>query len=279
MDREGALPEIPATRADDLHNLQWMEEAELLLFMAGNQFMVMEELLAEFQRLYPKVEKIFYETLPPGLELRQILAGGARFGGKTLTGRPDVYASVTEEAMLALRERELVGEYSVYLHNRLVLMVAGGNPKDVQSVTDLGRDDVVVSQPGEMEDITQYIKDMYVKAGGEALLGRIMEEKRAEATTIPTIVHHRETPLRILKGTADAGPVWATEAIHARREGLRIEAVEVGPELDGHESVKYFIAALTEGPNPENAARFLEFIASPEAQEIYKSFGFLPHTG
>ena len=51
----------------------------LLLFMAGNQFIVMEELLAAFQKEFPDVQKIFYETLPPGLELKQILAGGAIF--------------------------------------------------------------------------------------------------------------------------------------------------------------------------------------------------------
>jgi ABC-type molybdate transport system substrate-binding protein len=277
MDRKEPLPEIPATRADDLHNLEHMDSADLVLFMAGNQFMVMEELLGEFRARNPDIKEIFYETLPPGLELRQILAGGARFGGRVVTGRPDVYASVTEDAMNKLKERALVEEYFIYLHNRLVLMVPEGNPKGIKGAEDLGGEDIVVSQPGEMEDITRYIKDMYLKAGGEGLLNRIMEEKRAGATTVLTVVHHRETPLRIRKGRADAGPVWATEVVNARKEGLRVEAVEVGPGLDQHDRVNYYIAALTEAPNPENAKAFLDFIRSEKAQGIYRGYGFVPH--
>ena len=37
-------PVIPAERADDLHNLELAGRADLVLFMAGNQFMVMEEI-------------------------------------------------------------------------------------------------------------------------------------------------------------------------------------------------------------------------------------------
>jgi molybdate transport system substrate-binding protein len=276
MSQERDLPEIPLSRADDLHGLQHMDDADLIVFMAGNQFMVMDELLGEFGKLHPRIKKIFYETLPPGLELRQILAGGATFGGRALTGRPDVYTAVSEEAMKELVRGSLAEDYHVYLHNRLVLMVREGNPKGIGQVGDLARDDVRVSQPGELEDISRYIAAMYEKAGGRALLQRITEEKRAEGTTLPTIVHHRETPLRIRLGTADVGPVWSTEAVNAKREGLAVEAVEVGPELDQHDRVNYFVARL-KGPNPENGMRFVEFIRSETAQKIYESFGFAPH--
>ncbi len=76
-EKDRAYPVIPADREDDLHNLEFADVADLVLFVAGNQFMVMEELLGAFQSKYPEVKKIFYETLPPGLELKQILAGGA----------------------------------------------------------------------------------------------------------------------------------------------------------------------------------------------------------
>lgn len=276
MSEERNMPEIPPTRADDLHGIEHMDNADLILFVAGNQFMVMDELLGEFGRLYPHIKRIFYETLPPGLELRQILAGGATFGGRVLTGRPDVYTSVSEEAMEELAGRSLVEDYHVYLHNRLVLMVREGNPKEIRQVKDLARDDVRVSQPGELEDISRYIAAMYEKAGGRELLQRVTEEKRAEGTTLLTLVHHRETPLRLRLGTADAGPVWATEAANAKREGLSVEAVEVGPALDQHDRVNYLVARL-KGPNPENGMRFVEFIKSETAQIIYESYGFAPH--
>ena len=271
------LPEIPINYREDLHNLEYLNEADLILFMAGNQFMVMEELLLAFQKRYPEVKKIFYETLPPGLELKQILAGGARFGNIEIRVTPDIYTAVSDEAMQELLKRGLIKEYFVYLHNRIVLMVRKDNPTGIKGIKDLARDEVRISQPGPLEDITRYIIEMYRKAGGEELVHRIMEEKRAEGTTIFTLVHHRETPLRIVKGTVDVGPVWATEVIHAKNQGLPVDMIEVGEELDQRDKVNYYITILNKAPHPENAKKLLEFIKSSEAQEIYTKYGFVPH--
>jgi molybdate transport system substrate-binding protein len=272
-----SLPEIPLSRGDDLHGLEYMDSADLVLFMAGNQFMVMDELLKLFQQAYPEIKNIFYETLPPGLELKQILARGARFGEKEIRIMPDVYTAVTEDAMKGLFHKGYVGDYFVYLHNRIVLMVAEGNPAGIKTVHDLGRDDVRISQPGSMEDITLYITGMYRSAGGDALVKKIMDDKRAEGTTILTIVHHRETPLRMRKGTVDVGPVWATEVKNARDMGLKVESLEPGEDLDQRDRVNYYIAKLKDAQHPENAEKFLNFMKTPRAQEIYRRFGFVPH--
>ena len=275
-----SFPVIPSDREDDLHNLEFVDSADLVLFVAGNQFMVMQELLGGFQKEYPDIKKIFYETLPPGLELKQILAGGAMFRDKAIKVVPDVYASVTEKAMERLEKGQFIsrGEYFLYLHNRVVLMVPEGNPAHIVSVSDLGRDEVRISQPNpEYEDIAHYIIEMYRKAGGQALVKRIMEQKRAEGTTILTIVHHRETPLRIKKKTVDVGPVWATEIIHARQSGLAIDVVEPGEGLDQRDRINYYICGLNNAANPENAAKFVDFIRSARAQGIYEAYGFVPH--
>ncbi len=271
------MPAIPSARDDDIHYLEFMDNADLILFMAGNQFMVMDELIKEFKKQNPRIKKIFYETLPPGLELKQILAGGAIFRDRVLTGRPDIYTSVTEEAMKELQVQERIAEYSIYLHNRIVLMVPEENPAGITGIHDLQKDGIRISHPGSMEDITSYIDDMYLKAGGERLANRIIEEKRADGTTIFTVVHHRETPLRMRKGTVDVGPVWATEVVEAKGKGLKVDAIEVGPFLDQHDKVNYYIAKLSDARNPENADRFINFILSSTARAIYKSYGFVPH--
>lgn len=275
-----AYPIIPSDRGDDLHNLDFVDSADLVLFVAGNQFMVMDELLGAFQDEYPDIQRIFYETLPPGLELKQILAGGALFQDRVIDVTPDVYASVTEKAMERLEQAELIekGGYFLYLHNRIVFMVPKGNPAKIASVADLGREEVRISQPNpEYEDIAHYIVDMYRQAGGDSLVHRIMEEKRAEGTTILTVVHHRETPLRISKGNVDVGPVWATEVIHARDRNLLVDMVDPGEEFDQRDRINYYICRLKAASHPGNAERFLAFIKSPRAQEIYKSRGFVPH--
>lgn len=275
-----SLPVIPSDRSDDLHHPEYADNADLVLFAAGNQFMVMDELISAFQNAYPDIEKIYYETLPPGLELKQILAGGAVFKNQVIRTIPDVYTSVNKIAMRTLEKSGHIypGDYRLYLHNRLSLMVPEGNPATITSIHDLGRDEVRISQPDpENEDIAFHIMDMYRDAGGQGLVDRIMEEKRAQGTTIYTIVHHRETPLRIKKRTVDVGPVWATEIIAARSAGMSIESIDPGPGLDQRKKINYYACRLKNAPNPENAERFLAFITSPVAGDIYRKFGFIPH--
>ena len=275
-----AIPVIPPERADDLHHLDILDRADLTVFMAGNQYMVLPQIMGAFQEQYANVKHIFYETLPPGLELKQILCGGAMFNGTLLDCYPDVYASVSLTAMETLENTGHISPstYYLYLHNRLTLMVAEGNPKQITSVRDLARSDVRISQPDpENEDIAFHIMDMYRSAGGEALVTRIMEEKRARGTTLFTLVHHRETPERLSRGEVDVGPVWSTEWVHARRQGQPFEAVDPGPGLDQRDHINYYICRTEKAPHPGNAEKFITFIRSPAAQKIYAAHGFLPH--
>jgi molybdate transport system substrate-binding protein len=279
MDKKN-FPVIPFERTDDLHNLEIADEADLVLFMAGNQFMVMKEIVSAFKKEYPDIKKIFYETIPPGLELKQILAGGAIFRGRIIDVQPDIYSSVNEKAMKIIEEAGhiLKKDYHLYLHNRLTLMVQKDNPAGITSVADLGRDSIRVSQPDPAnEDIAFHIIDMYRQAGGDELVHQIMEKKRAEGTAIFTVVHHRETPLRILKQTVDVGPVWSTEAVHAKVSGLLMDVVEPGEDLDQRNRINYYICKLKHAPHPENADKFIDFIMSSAAQQIYEKYGFMAH--
>ena len=274
------FPVIPSERADDLHHSEIADEADLVLFMAGNQFMVMKEIVSVFKKEYPEIAKIFYETLPPGLELKQILAGGAIFRKKIIDVQADIYSSVNEKAMRTLEKAGQIekDDYRLYLHNRLTLMVQKNNPAGITSVVDLGRDSIRVSQPDpDNEDIAYHIMDMYRQAGGDELVYQIMEKKRVQGTTLFTVVHHRETPLRILKQTVDVGPVWSTEAVYAKDSGLSIDVVEPGEDLDQRNRINYYICKLTKAPHPENADKFIDFITSSAAGNIYRKYGFMAH--
>jgi molybdate transport system substrate-binding protein len=180
MTETTSLPVIPDSRRDDLLRLEKIQQSQLNLFMAGNQFMVMQELVSAFKQLYPKIRHIYCQTLPPGLQLKQILAGGALFRGQCIDVMADIYTSVNEKAMKRLAEVQKIapGSHRLYLHNRLVLLVPAANPASIAAVSDLGDDHVRISQPDPAnEDIAYHIMNMYRDAGGNALVHRIMEEK------------------------------------------------------------------------------------------------------
>src|SRR5512146_3545592 len=51
--------------------------AQLVLFIGGNQFMVLPELIAGFEKQHPELRGlIYYETLPPGILRRQMAHNG-----------------------------------------------------------------------------------------------------------------------------------------------------------------------------------------------------------
>lgn len=269
---------IPPDREKDLHGLEAFESVDLRIFMAGNQFFLMPELVQAFQAKHPEVWKVFYATLPPGLLLRWILAGGASFKGRKLAGDADVYASITDVHTKQLQQKGFMKEYFPYAGNRLVIVVSKGNPKGVKTVKDLARADVRVSHTNPItEGITLPTLDMYRRAGGDELLWQIMSVKAADGTTRFTKVHHRETPERLMKGEADAGNVWITEYLEYEKKGWPIEKVEPGADLDMRDQVKYVIGRVDRtAKNPANAEKFLAFMKTPEAQAIYARYGFVP---
>lgn len=278
MNETTRLPVIPDSRSDDLRQIESIQQSQLNLFMAGNQFMVMDELVSAFKQIHPEIRHIYYQTLPPGIQLKQILAGCARFRGQRIDAAADIYTAVSEKAMdrLADAKKIIPGSHRLYLHNRLTLLVPTANPASIATVSDLGSDHVRISQPDPAnEDIAHHIINMYRDAGGDALVHRIMEEKRAEGTTIMTVVHHRETPLRLQKGSVDVGPVWATEAKYARLRNLPVNVIEPGPDLDQRNRINYYICKLRKCPNPQYAEPFLAFISSDRARIIYEKHGFI----
>lgn len=271
--------EIPEANETDIHGLEYADAADLNVFFAGNQYPVVPELLEKFREEHHEAEKVFYETLPPGLLASQIRAGGATFKGASIDVRADVYLSTTKELIDDLaRDGFLDADDSApYVKNRLVLVVAEGNPKGIRSLADLERDDVRISMPNpEREGIASYILNMYRDFGGHELVKTVMETKRDNGTTLLTAVHHRETPDNLESGAADVGPVWFTKYKEHETRSRGVELVEVGEEYDQQDRITYYIAPLADAPHPDLARRFVKFVLSPEGQKIYARYGFIP---
>lgn len=103
--------------------------ADLVMYLAGNQFMVMEELIKDFQKKHPDIKTVYVKTIPPGQILKkQILAQGEIDGQKTAMN-PDLFASVNINHLRILKGTGLIEESIVYTHNKLELMVGEGNPR------------------------------------------------------------------------------------------------------------------------------------------------------
>jgi len=257
--------------------------ADLVMYLAGNQFMVMQELITDFQTKNPDIESVYVETIPPGQILKgQLLAQGEIEGTPTAMN-PDIFASVNIDHLKKLHGKDLMNEYIIYIHNKLELMVAEGNPKGINGPEDLARDDLVQSQPNPLTEgiFKFYGSEMLRDLGIYEIVTGNAECKACwaiEGKTWFTARHHRETPDRIEKGEADVGIVWATEVVHAKAEGRPIGGVAIAPPLNKQDKVNYAIGIMTNGRNTDNAARYIAYLGTDSAQSIYEKYGFIRAT-
>ncbi len=247
--------------------------ADLVIFAAGNQWMVLPDLIAAFRRDHPEVRNVYYQTLPPGILAEQMDNGASlRIGELLINVEPDVFLA-GKGRMDKERQAGSVGAPVAYATNDLALMVRGGNPKHIESLRDLGRSDVRVAMPNpQTEGVAKQIEISFQNAGGKALVHEIMDVKLRDGTTMLTRIHHRETPIWIQEGKADAGPVWLSEALYQERIHSGIEAVRI-PEKD-NVLATYEAAAVLRAPHPDAAKAFVNFLTTDTAQAIYRSYGF-----
>lgn len=249
-------------------------DARLVLFIGGNQFFVLPQLVTAFERHHPELKgHIFYETLPPGILRRQMAANDTlTLGNLTIQVKPDVF----EAGARALRQMEKNGQVKgviEYATNDLAIMVRAGNPKQIHSLNDLGRADVRLSMPNpEWEGVANQIAASLRKAGGDALEKAVYEDKVKSGSTHLTEIHHRQTPMRILNGSADAGVTWTSEVRFQQSIGNPIEGVAI-PAAQNTTAV-YAGGVVADAPHAAAAAQWLAFLKTEEAQAIYRHFGF-----
>lgn len=249
-------------------------DAGLVLFVGGNQFMVLPRLVADFESRHPELKgRIYYETLPPGILVHQMENQNTlTLGNLTLGVKPDVYEAGARR-LKDMASLNKVRDVSLYATNNLMIMVRKGNPKGIRSLRDLGQQNIRLSMPNpEWEGVARLIETSLRKAGGEDLVNRVMVDKRKAGITFLTHIHHRQTAMRILQGTSDAGVTWQSEVKFQMMIGNPIEGVTIPPEYNT--TGVYAAGVLTDAPHPQAARDWVAFLKSPTARAIYHEYGF-----
>jgi Bacterial extracellular solute-binding protein len=79
----------------------------------------------------------------------------------------------------------------------------------------------------EFERIARQIEASLKKAGSEALATTVYKTKVADGGTVLTQIHHRQTPLFLMQGRAQAGVTWQSEAAFQEQAGNPITHVDI----------------------------------------------------
>lgn len=252
-----------------------IDHPDLVLYASGNYFFAMAGLVRAFGDAYPQYRgHIYYETLPPGLLLKQIESGGTvTSGNMTWTAKPDVYMAELTASEDLVRQGKLVAPVIAFATNNLTIMVPAGNPAHVTGLVDLGRAGLALAMPNpQFEGIARQARASLVKAGGETLAETAYGSKVRSGETVLTRIHHRLTPLFLMQHLVEAGVTWKSEAIFQEEIGNPIGHVDIPAE---HNTFAVYSAALVpDAPHPDAARSWLKFITSDAAFNVLAHYEF-----
>ncbi|MGI6019899.1 MAG: molybdate ABC transporter substrate-binding protein [Lachnospiraceae bacterium] len=153
------------------------------------------------------------------------------------------------------------------LENKVVLAVPDDNPAGIESYDDLAaklqKGSVMLAMGNEDVPVGQYTQKILAYYG-------LDEAALADAGSITYGTNVKEVTTQVSEGTVDAGIIYATDAYSA---GLTSVA-EATAEMCGQ--VIYPAAIMSVSKNKEAAQKFLDYLQTPEASEIFAAVGFTP---
>jgi molybdate transport system substrate-binding protein len=264
---------------------------DLVIFMAGNQYRVLPELVREYRKWVTtqsryqglKTENIFYATLPPGKLIDAMMSGQLVLGNYWFDVNrnalwPDVFMTGPRQ-MTRLGKEGFIDNYAIYARNRgSVLLVRKGNPKNIQSVKDLARADVrvAISSPArEPASYDSYAKTIVAQTGGKEAGEQFVKDVLAKKTTVsPAFVHHRENPQFLADDMADVAPMYFHFGDYLKSRLPEVfDYVQLSSEGNAIDS--FGIAQIKTSQRPRAADAWATFLRSDQAAAVFEKNGFV----
>lgn len=257
--------------------------AQLVVFSDGNHHMALEECLRSFLAAHPAVADVFYATTPPGILLKLIELGSLRLGNLTVAVQPHVFIS-PPDILEQLVRRGLMQAHVPFMQSRgNVLLVRKGNPKRIQGIADLLRDDVRLFISNPATEAASYVvyRDTILNLARAA--GLDMGKLEALLAGGPPrlvhgeTIHHREAPQALAGDRADVAVVYYHLALRYTRIFPRnFEFAPLGGTVQNPQPTaanmptRYHIGLVGDGG--AWGERLVNFMRT-EAGEIYQRHG------
>lgn len=169
----------------------------------------------------------------------------------------DVFASADDATMQKVVDAGLAaGPPQAFASNKLQIAVAPGNPKKIAGLSDLARPDIVLVLAAPTVPAGTYALEALAKAG-------------VSAKPVSQEIDVRAVLNKVTLGEADAGIVYVTDVKSASG---RVTGVDI-PEQQ-QVVARYPIAVVKSSKSGPLANRFVDYLVSPNGQNILAEFGF-----
>jgi molybdate transport system substrate-binding protein len=176
----------------------------------------------------------------------------------------DIFFSADEAQMNRLAEKNLIDPATRknLLGNSLVVVVPKDSSLQIKSATDLTN--TAVKQIA-LADPKAVPAGVYARAW----LTKLQLWPVVEPKVVPT-ENVRAALAAVASGNVDAGVVYKTDAAMSKKVKIAYEV----PRADGPD-ISYPMALVKGSPQPDAAKRFLDYLSSEEAGQVFKRYGFL----
>lgn len=169
----------------------------------------------------------------------------------------DVFASASPATMKTVTDAgDASGTAQTFVKNQLVIAVAPGNPKGINSLQDLTKPGlkVVLCAPA-------------VPCGAAATTALAAGNVTVKPVSLAQDVKSALSPVEL--GEADAALVYRTDALAAQGKVTGVEFPESAQAINS-----YLIAALKNSKDLTDAQAFVAYVLSPEGMKVLTDAGF-----
>jgi molybdate transport system substrate-binding protein len=196
---------------------------------------------------------------------RYSFAGSNTLATQIEQGLPaDVFASANSALPWQLHRKGLVTRPVVFTSNRLVVVIAHGNPLQLRGVQQLERPGLKIVMAAAGVPVGDYTRKVLAKLG----LSDLVDKAVSQETDV------REVLAKVTLGEADAGFVYATDA-----KTVAGKVSLLGIPGSAQPQVLYAAAAVKSSNHLQAAKAWVTRLLSKSAQEKLRAAGFLrvPH--
>lgn len=221
----------------------------LMMYCAASNRAVIEAIRVDYEREFGTTIQVQYgpsQTLLASLEV---------------SGSGDLFLPADDSYLIVAKQKKLVTEVLPLAKMQTGVAVKRGNPKAIQSLTDLMRDDVRLVQANyESAAIGKITRDALLETEHWEPLDRATDAYRSSVTDVANDV---------LVGAADAGIVYDA-VLHTYPE---LEFISVPELANATASVAVGITKCTK--QPDAALKFAHYLAAADRGALrYQEFGF-----
>jgi molybdate transport system substrate-binding protein len=198
-----------------------------------------------------------FEGLHPGTKVTFSFDASSTLAQQANSGAPaDVFASADQPNMQKVTDAGNATNPRVFVHNRLAIIVAKGNPKKITGLKDFDKPSVSFVLCAVEVPCGKYGAQALAKAGVKA-------QPKSLETNVKGVV------TKITSGQADAGIGYVTDA---KAAAANAEGIDIPDQYNV--VADYPIAVLKQSKNANLAYAFVDYILGPSGQAVLAKYGF-----